>query len=535
MYTGEKIFRCDSSSSSFYFLNDDELEYEKLIQEQIQPYFPKFAAAISQQSPAEREWGRCAAVDFASEASPHVTTFENSADVQSYFTEALSTQASESPNSQPRRRLFILEDLPCNHILALGSRLRIPPSFFAGHWDDPASSTFNHRNPFQRSTKSKPQFRLRYATSNRFEVLGSAHTTGNVYGFNTNVCRYLHVYNPSGLLYDEPRSHHTMSFWSSPVREDGSWDAVLLVDPPLGTHVRCLPSRQLVPIRRQLANENSMPSHFLNPEFEAPEELPQDSSQWADSYVLPEYKCIFDDTLHLLVSRNGPKATAIQTPMDAVEMPRKLVISTLTAFLRRRYLNLLNIQKITSSTLRHNYMCSFSEGSLSSWHEEFFDFVVGACAAMKVFSEEIEDNVVALGLHAPDAVAAELAPRWEVDGWTSIRDLTRIVEGMTQSFSTGYLQYISIQEARVSNSNAQSLSRITVLTMLFIPLSTVASIFSVGDDFLPGQPRAWVFWIVAIPVLMALVSLYWYRHLVSMLKKRKQGSSLLLFELGKKT
>jgi hypothetical protein len=530
MYTGEKIFRCDSSSSSFYFLGDDELEYMGIIQDRIQPFFPDFAAALSQQSSAEREWGRCAAIDFASDDKFQFTTFENSAEIQGYFAEPSRIQKTSLPTDTPSRRLFILEDLPCNHILALGSRLRIPPSFFAGHWDDPASSTFNYRNPLQRCTRSKSEFRLRYATSTRCEVEDGAQTAGNVYAFYANVRRYLHVYSPGGLLYDEPRSHHQLSFWSSPIRADGSWDAVLLVDPPLGDYVRCLHSKQLVPVRRELKNENAMSKHFLNPELDTPEELPQDPSQWANTYMLPQYNCMFDDTLQLLLSRNTQQ---VVQPIEAVEIPRKLVISTMIAFLRRRYLNLLNIQKNTSNTLRHNYLCSFSEGSLSSWHEELFDFVVGACAAMKVFASEVEENVVSLGLYIPAAVGVKPAPQWELDGWTSIRELTGVVDGMTQSFSTGYLQYISIQEARVSNGNARSLSRITVLTMLFIPLSTVASIFSMGDEFLPGQAKAWVFWIVAIPVLMVLVYMYWYQQLIGVLKRKKQ-SLLPIFVLTRK-
>jgi hypothetical protein len=104
---------------------------------------------------------------------------------------------------------------------------------------------------------------------------------------------------------------------------------------------------------------------------------------------------------------------------------------------------------------------------------------------------------------------------------------------LTNALATGYLQYITIQEARISNGNAQSLSKITVLTMLFIPLSTVASIFSTGGDFLPGNSKAWVFWVVSIPVLLMLAHLYWRQELVQALMKKRQ-SLLLLLEPKKK-
>lgn len=523
----KEFLSSSSSASSYYFIDDDELEYMSLIQDQIQPFFPEFVAAFAKQSPAERELGRCAVVNFAEEGNPHTTIFDNSAELQSYFSAHPFASPTKSTNDPPRRRLFILEDLPCNHILALGSRLRIPPSFFAGHWDDPASSTFNHRDPFMRSTKS--HFRLRYATSTRIEVDVPPHMASNSYAFDTNVCRYLHVYNPNGPLYDEPRSHHGVSFWSSSVRDDGSWDAVLLVDPPLRGYVKCLPSRQLLRLR-PVRDPTSMPKHFLHPEMtvleELPlQELPQDSSRWAAAYMRPQYISMFDDTIKILMARDYRDSSGPKEPIDAVQVPRKLVISTLIAYLRRRYLNIVNIQKsrfAPNNTLRHDYLYSFSEGVLSNWHDKLFDFIVGACAAIKEFSQEMEDNIIALGLNTPKGVAARTAPQWEIDGWKSVRDLTNVLEKMINSIATDYLQYVSMQEARVSNSNAQSLSRITVLTMLFIPLSTVASIFSMGDDFLPGKPRAWVFWVVSLPVLMILAYLYWHQQLVRIWTQRRQ-------------
>ncbi|KAF2015352.1 hypothetical protein BU24DRAFT_480152 [Aaosphaeria arxii CBS 175.79] len=494
-----------SWGATHHFLSEEELEYMGLIQDQIQPFFPEFAAAVANQTAVDRERGRCALVDLSIEDEVHTAKFASSEELDRCLWKA-STRTS--PDARPQKRLFILEDLPCHHILALGSRLRIPPTFFASQWDDPASSTFNHRSPFRRY--SKAQFCLRYATSHRVEVDAPNHANSSIYAFNANVCRYLHTYSRNGLLYDEARSHHTMSFWSSPVRPDGSWDAVLLVDPPLVDYVQCLPSRQIFPLRPRLRDEKSMPKHFLNPEMNPLDQLPENSAQWERSYVLPGYTSLFDDTIQMMESEMFKNGHDIIHPIDVVTIPRKWIISTLTSFMRRRYLNLISIQK---SSLKHEFLSSFSEGSLSSWNNEFFNFIVGSCAAMKQFSHELSDNMIAVGVDTPAAILENNPPRWEIDGWRSIQDLTRAVDGMANALATGYLNRCTIQEARVSNGNAQSLSRITVLTMLFIPLSTVASIFSMGGDFLPGQQRAWVFWVVSFPVLALLAYLYWQQQL----------------------
>ncbi|KAF1846457.1 uncharacterized protein K460DRAFT_367238 [Cucurbitaria berberidis CBS 394.84] len=510
----------ESSGSTYNNLNEKELEYMSLIQNQAQPYFPRFTAALAEQTPVEREQGRCAAIDFTDPQGHQATSFATVAELDLYIGDA-SPPPYHTDTELPRRRLFVLEDLPCNHLLALGSRLGIPPSFFAGHWEDPASSTFNHRNPFQRC--ALPHFRLRYATSNRVEVdcptPGNTKTSLNMFAFDSRVNRYLHTYPREGLIYDEARSHHGLSFWSSPAREDGSWDAVLLVDPAPGQQVRCMTTRKLIPLRQRLADETLMPKHFLNPEFDVLDELPQDCSQWAACCSSPGYRSMFDDTMQSFCAK-GAKVVATRDPLSVVEIPRRLVISIVVAYMRRRYLNLVSIQNsnFRPHTQRHDYLSSFSKSNYSIWSGEFFDFIVGSRAAIRVFAREMDDNVVALGLD--DAHCS--APQWERDGWQSIKELTNVVEETVKALAAGYLQYVTIQEAHVSNGNEQSLSRIAVLTMLFIPLSTVASIFSMGGEFLPGQPRAWVFWVVAIPLLAMVAYVYWYQQLMRAWQGRKE-------------
>ncbi|KAF3031158.1 hypothetical protein E8E11_000748 [Didymella keratinophila] len=138
---------------------------------------------------------------------------------------------------------------------------------------------------------------------------------------------------------------------------------------------------------------------------------------------------------------------------------------------------------------------------------------------MHELGREMAENLTALGLDAENVDA----PRWEIDGWKSVMDLTRLVQETLNAFATGYMQYVSIEEAHVSNENAMSLSKITVLTMFFIPLSTVASIFSMSGGFLPGETESWVFWVVAAPVLALISCLYWYRSIAKRFRVRSKN------------
>jgi hypothetical protein len=106
---------------------------------------------------------------------------------------------------------------------------------------------------------------------------------------------------------------------------------------------------------------------------------------------------------------------------------------------------------------------------------------------MHELRREMDENLIALGLDAENVDA----PKWEIYEWRSVIDLARLVQETLNTFAKGYMQYVSIEEAHVSNENAMDLSKITVLTMFSIPLSAVASISSMGEGFLPGGIESW--------------------------------------------
>lgn len=63
------------------------------------------------------------------------------------------------------------------------------------------------------------------------------------------------------------------------------------------------------------------------------------------------------------------------SPWSVVDYPRKLVLATLFAYIRGRYLFLMTCQKTQriQKALRHNFLVNLSDTSFSSWSNEFFD------------------------------------------------------------------------------------------------------------------------------------------------------------------
>ncbi|KAF1954206.1 hypothetical protein CC80DRAFT_568014 [Byssothecium circinans] len=483
-------------------LSGEELrrKYFELLNRQLCELFPSFLHNLQVQAPQEREMGRAAVLEYSKGIYSGQRVFKSSTELQEYLEETATTQARNI-----RQRLFLLEDLSRNYVEVLGSQLRVPPSFFGAHWDVPTAPTFNHRNPFCRF--SDGGFLIRYASTQRIEIDAGSSQHSNVFSWNANVNRHIYCYNSKGPLIDQPKSYHILSFWTAGARIDDSWDSVLLVDPPIGDYVKVFPAGSLVKVNHDLDSRASSELNSLFPDFSSVQILPTNASDWGDGWLHPRYNSMFDD----IVSISQVAQQRVQDPRAATEIARKLVISIFLAFLRRRYLNMLRLQaRLPGDSLPFNrcdYLRDFAEGVLRSWHHDLFGFIVNVKSRMDVLIKETEENMAALGLVHSRVVADVAVPSWEQDGWDAIHESCAKLITMADMFSQSYLQFISIQEAQLANKNAMSLARITNLTMLFIPLSTIAAIFSMSDEFLPGKRKSWIFWIICFPVVFLMFAL----------------------------
>ncbi|KAI0099408.1 hypothetical protein F4814DRAFT_433148 [Daldinia grandis] len=70
--------------------------------------------------------------------------------------------------------------------------------------------------------------------------------------------------------------------------------------------------------------------------------------------------------------------------------------------------------------------------------------------------------------------------------------------GNRVTFRTGEL---SLQEAERAGRETRSVKALTVLGIIFLPLSFSASIFSMADSYLPGNSLFWVYFALSIPLL----------------------------------
>jgi hypothetical protein len=65
--------------------------------------------------------------------------------------------------------------------------------------------------------------------------------------------------------------------------------------------------------------------------------------------------------------------------------------------------------------------------------------------------------------------------------------------------------YLQLAESRRAYMETKNVSRVTMVALVFVPLSFVSSLFSMNEAFTPGGPRFWLYFVVAFPVLILVL------------------------------
>ena len=65
--------------------------------------------------------------------------------------------------------------------------------------------------------------------------------------------------------------------------------------------------------------------------------------------------------------------------------------------------------------------------------------------------------------------------------------------------------YLQLAESRRMNLETKDVSRLTVLAFVFVPLSFVSGLFSMNPEISPGGSRFWLYFAVALPVVVLVL------------------------------
>lgn len=226
--------------------------------------------------------------------------------------------------------------------------------------------------------------------------------------------------------------------------------------------------------------------------------------QWHPSAAFTKYNLHDDILIHCSVANFGPGGN----PLSVTPFLRGFVISKWTAemnHIRRSYGH-------TRAALFSNSSSHYSGSARTSvqvrwgadWKEWLFETMAKFTTDLYLYRLEVETNMRALGIDVEDAQSYGFVGKREAQIWRFLRTSCIDLQEMFQHLTDSYTQVIALREAQASNAQASSVRWLTVLGFLFVPVSVVAGIMSMGGDFLPGESKFWVFFAVMCPVLLII-------------------------------
>lgn len=228
--------------------------------------------------------------------------------------------------------------------------------------------------------------------------------------------------------------------------------------------------------------------------------------QWHPSAAFTKYVLHDDVMIHFSVANAGPGGN----PLSVTPFIRGFVISKWTAQLnhiRRSYSHtraalfskVPSCHRVgTGISVRHTVLWG------ADWKEWMFETMTRFTTDLYLYRLEVETNMRALGIDVDDPSSYGFVGKREAQMWRFLRSTCLDLQDMFQQLTNSYTQVIALREAQASNAQASSIRWLTVLGTLFVPISIVAGIMSMGGELLPGEKKFWVFFAVVCPVLLVI-------------------------------
>jgi hypothetical protein len=213
----------------------------------------------------------------------------------------------------------------------------------------------------------------------------------------------------------------------------------------------------------------------------------------------PDMQSIFEDILHLYPLEQYQSTT---DPRICTDICRKLVLSAWTAWLRVVEAQITQEQYFMSTGKTPtgiNTATWLDKSWMQPWQARQFGRLIRAKSALEAIDADLYYNMDALGIGAKRNGTED----WEAEAWRSLQNAVHVLKTKVDIIFQAYTQAVSVQESITSNKQARQVGYLTSLATLFIPVSLIAAIFSMGGKFSAGASLFWVYWAISIPIVIA--------------------------------
>lgn len=278
---------------------------------------------------------------------------------------------------------------------------------------------------------------------------------------------------------------------------------MFLVDPPLGNFVTwkksSIPREVLrndtIKLNASIEDGLSQAGSWYST-YASGTTLSTITSDLEEAHDSPEMQSSFDDIV--LLYREQRRSH--QTPASCTDICRRLVLSAWTASIRIMEAQIVQEQfnmSIGARVTEFNSATWLDDAWTTPWESRRFGRLIRAKSALESVSADLYHNMDALGIGGKCQITEE----WETDAWKSLQYTTDSLKTRVDIILQAYMQAVSVRETITANTQARQVGYLTSLATLFLPISFIASIFSMGGKFSVGEQLFWVFWAFAIPVV----------------------------------
>ncbi|KAH6676981.1 hypothetical protein F5X68DRAFT_246039 [Plectosphaerella plurivora] len=464
----------------------------------------RFFEALGSQAPIPEKNCRVKIFQFGDvENGAHIEEAGNATELEEFIslqgrqkgTAPLDTRNASRPK---QRTVYVIEDMTKHYVEVFCRKLGVHPSFFARHLIE--LSVIESMDELFHDDGDVFAFTIPFfevqAAPRIMSDSGSSHTPEELFRIKSNVSRLVAFPRPHGtfdLRGTVIEIQCLTSYWSR-THNDGGWDVVILVDPPLGDELLYVNSDGGIKIRED-EDENVFRPYFS----------PQSSKMTRDSngewkLSLPErHQCMFDEMSQVI---------------------RDVALRQWNEFLNHAMHCLVLIKGEPYLENTH-----FSSPTAQLWEPGVQEWLLGR---MVKWSRRlhIEFTVVGsimrrLGMDPTDRRSRGRLSAAESDKWRYIADKNLEYKSLYDDMAASYMQVMSLRESLASNTQARGVGRLTVMGVLFVPVSLSTGLLSMAEPFTPGQNRFWVFFVLVVPITLVLAAFVLGADRVSEYRARK--------------
>jgi len=267
------------------------------------------------------------------------------------------------------------------------------------------------------------------------------------------------------------------------------------------------------------------------PNFAWQEVLPEDPKDWENAERRNRFDSLFDKvvtTYSKIDVNNG------NMPFDLTRVIRRIALEKWNKFLNHAIHCLILTKGEPYSNNSH-----FNSPISTLWASTNAEWLLARMVkwSRRLGTEHTTLNTImrGLGMSMHDRSQNGVLGGKEAEQWRYINDKILEYKRLYDDTTASYIQVMALQEAHNSNTQAKSVGRITLVAALFVPVSLISGIMSMGDDFTPGGGKFWIFFVVAAPVVTIVYMflctslLEWAEHPIKNLSRmwKKQEQALL--------